>query len=456
MTLNLLGLKIFRIAIFCLTPFICDIAFAQGARLFTYLNPPKAQALGGKESSRLSQIKSHRLTASVNFIQIDAAALNNNILQITLPDGTQRTLVNSLRESTAPGTKSWVGRTSDGSAEGSFTVHQGTLFGKISTGGNQYAIESYGNNAYVLVQLDLGKLPPEHESDSRSEQKKIPAQISSSKIDATAVTRAYNPITIDILVAYTPNARAATFGLPEARIRDAVSILNDALSQIDLASVRVNIVDIFEIPLNDVGSSLEAMIRVFSSSDMVRSRQKSSGADLMMLITGDARTICGKTLEVGPNASSAYAVVNAECMMYGISFSHEFGHLLGARHEVGVDNAGPFYAHAYVKTLPNGVGCLRTIVSSGDSKESTESSPGCSRNWRYNVFSNPRRTVTIAATNFRTGSESADNARMIAESAQIVANFNGAGSAAEQAAKAAKARSMRSWVTSLILSVFQP
>lgn len=156
------------IAALCCISLFSSIASAQGARLFSYTNPPKVQALEAKENSRLSQIKGLKSTASVTFIQLDAAALNNNILQIPLPDGRLLTLINSLRETPFPGVNTWAGRGGDNIGRGVFASNQqtGSVSGNFSVGREAYSIEQYGNNAHVLVRVDTSRLPPMHDPDS--------------------------------------------------------------------------------------------------------------------------------------------------------------------------------------------------------------------------------------------------------------------------------------------------
>lgn len=170
---SLLKSKTLPIAALCLASFFSSAALAQGARLFSYpSSPPNVQALGAKENSNLSQIKARKTTVSVTFIQLDAAALNNNILQIPLPDGTLLTLINSLRETPLPGTNTWAGRSSDGFGRGVFSLHQGNVVGRFSVGAQEFRIDSYGNSAHVLVKIDSSRLPPAHEPDTTPSEKK--------------------------------------------------------------------------------------------------------------------------------------------------------------------------------------------------------------------------------------------------------------------------------------------
>jgi len=440
------------IAVLSLVASISGAALAQGATLFSYANPPKIEALGAKENTRLSQIKSIKSTASTTFIKLDPAALNNNILKISLPDGTQVTLINSRRETPLPDIDVWSGRSKEIPAWGTFTFNKATknVTGKFSALGKIYTIEPYGPNAYVLVLVDTSGLPA-HAPNSTQDEKKTLA-LSSAKSAAVegavkAPAASQGPIIIDILVAYTPKARVVMAN-PADVVGQEIAFLNSALANSVSANVQVRLVDLFEVPLNDAGSQMPTMVTAFSSLDVVASRRKSSGADVMILLTGDdpISSGCGHAQSIGANSSTAYAAVNATCMMRYVTFEHEFGHLLGAHHELTADPSGISYAHGYVLNYEyyyNGrthSHCQKTIV--------TTEPVDCEVLLSY---SNP------SVTNIRDmplgNAGSAYNGRIIAESAPIVANFNlGAGSAAQ----AAKQRRITSTVTSFIRSFIEP
>lgn len=385
----------------------------------------------------------------MTFIQLDAAALNNNILQIPLPNGTTLTLINTLRETPFPGVNTWAGEGRDGFSYGTFASNQetGNVTGRFSVGRQNYRIDSYGNKAHVLVDVDTSRLPPAHEPASIPDQKKSltpPNRAPLAGETAKALEINPTPITIDLLIAYTRNAKSA-LGNPVDAVAEAMVNLNQSLSRIGLANVRARVVSFYETSLNDTRSSTKTMVRVFSASEEMRSRQKSSGADLMILLTGEPLSVCGEVLDFGPNRSTAYAAVNAICMNTKPALQHEFAHLFGARHEIAKDSDGLSYAHGFVNvTLGT---CMKTIVVSGDPDVQ------CGRDFfQSNVFSNPRHGVAVPGqtVSFGAGDARADNARVIAEAAPMVANFSAGGDLPPSPATKAKRATMLATVAATI------
>ena len=129
-------------------------------------------------------------------------------------------------------------------------------------------------------------------------------------------------------------------------------------------------------------------------------------ADVAVLMVDDSSG-CGLATRVHADADEAFAVVHHDCAIMSYSVAHEIGHLIGARHELKMDNLiTPFpYGHGYV----NGTK-WRDIMSY------KESCGGCPR---IPVWSSP----TVMVRGERAGSAVEDNARVIAEQAARVANF---------------------------------
>lgn len=240
---------------------------------------------------------------------------------------------------------------------------------------------------------------------------------------------------------------------PINAVANAMADLNESLARLDMANVRARVVSFFETPLDDTRSSTLTMVRVFSASEEVRSRQKSSGADLMILLTGEPLSACGEVLEVGPKRSTAFAVVNAICMSDKPALQHEFAHLFGARHELAKDSGGLSYGHGFVNELSGA--CMKTIVTSGD-RDAQCGDAYPYYKYQSNTFSNPRQTylapVVQGSANFPmvTGNSRADNARVIAEAAPTVANFSAEGDLPPSPALKAKRAGMLATIAATI------
>ena len=116
---------------------------------------------------------------------------------------------------------------------------------------------------------------------------------------------------------------------------------------------------------------------------------------------------CGQSTRVGPESDEAFFVVHHACAATTMSIAHEVGHILGVRHDRFVDeNDEPApYGHGYV----NGAK-WRDIMSYN---------AGCGGCPRIPYWSNPR----VLYKGEQTGTPAADNARLILELAERVANF---------------------------------
>jgi hypothetical protein len=129
-------------------------------------------------------------------------------------------------------------------------------------------------------------------------------------------------------------------------------------------------------------------------------------ADIVGMVIDDPSG-CGLSTRVGADSEEAYFVVHHSCAAITISIAHEIGHIIGARHDRGVDaNNAPFpYGHGFV----NGTK-WRDIMSY------QESCDGCVR---IPFWSSPR----IKYNGEPTGTIANDNARVILEQAERVSKF---------------------------------
>ena len=129
-------------------------------------------------------------------------------------------------------------------------------------------------------------------------------------------------------------------------------------------------------------------------------------ADVAVLIVDDDKG-CGLSTRVFASADDAFSVVHHGCAAATYSLAHEIGHLIGARHDLNMDDSKtPFpYGHGYV----NG-------TKWRDTMSYKESCGGCPR---LPVWSSPNVLIKGEPA----GTPELDNARVIFEQAARVAAF---------------------------------
>jgi hypothetical protein len=245
---------------------------------------------------------------------------------------------------------------------------------------------------------------------------------------------------IDVLVAYTETARANNGGKAgiESKIYSALYWTNESYIASGI-NQRMQIVRLLEVNYKETGNSCTDVTRLRNTADgfldSLLTERNSSGADLVILIVdgnldstsqfangqrincaGAPLSVAGEAYNVlNPNTTrwelNAYAVVQASAASANLTFAHETGHLLGARHEVNVDTTmgSPFNDnHGFVNSDPT---CLKRSVMATDGC--------CSRVWYWSDAppGTPQCSQPFGTSNV------ADNVHVLNTTAATVANF---------------------------------
>jgi hypothetical protein len=217
-------------------------------------------------------------------------------------------------------------------------------------------------------------------------------------------------VVIDVIVAYTKKAASHYMDVKRDLVEMSVEEGNNAFRNSKIDNVKLRLVHAYQTNYVEKGSHFDHVWRFADKGDgymdEVHKLRDKYRADVAVLIVDDPNG-CGLSTRVHAEASEAFAVVHHECSVHTYSMAHEIGHLIGARHDRGMDtNAEPFpYGHGFV----NGT-AWRDIMSY------KESCGGCPR---LPVWSSPNVVIdgTVA------GSADTDNARVIMEQAARVAGF---------------------------------
>lgn len=309
----------------------------------------------------------------------------------------------------------WTGRL-NGVPGGYFflTVVDGAFMAHVASPKGVYEVAYTPEGLYRAIQIDQSKFVDEDPAATFEASGVI---MSEDALDSNADSGAR----IDILVAYTDDARAAAGSTPAMKAL-ILTALNEANAGYANSSVttRLRLVHVQEFSYAETGSMSTDLARFRTSGDgffdSVHSLRNSYAADMLGLIVADGGAYCGLASTILATADTAFQVTDNGCATGYYSFAHEFGHLQGARHDTYVDSTNtPYsYGHGYVHTGASAYDRWRSIMAYNDKCSSLGYS--CTR---VNYWSNPAKTYHGAAT----GTGSTKNYLVLNNTDTTIASF---------------------------------
>jgi hypothetical protein len=358
-----------------------------------------------------------RRTAHINFDVLSGARARGRMLHFNLfPDLTFDATVEST-EARGVNDYTLTGRLAD-HPDSSFalSVKDGVMIANFRPiGGKLYTVRYFGNGLHDLNESDATKYPPcttgpEQEvrvtASNPAVQKDDPAD--SGVVAPDAGDKA------DVIVLYTPGARAAAGGTAamQALINLAVSEANTAYQQSQI-NLQLRLVFQSEIPF--FGDNLDSSnLNSLSNNGQVQALRNAYGADLVSLMVNDSSS-CGlgyvMTGSASTNfASSGFTLVHWDCATGYYSYAHELGHNMGCAHDYAGGGNG-LYPYSHGHHFTGGGINYRSIMSYGSET-------------RVQRFSNPNVTYAGASTGVATNlANPAHNALTINNTAPFVTNF---------------------------------
>ena len=311
----------------------------------------------------------------------------------------------------------------------------GKMTGTVQGRGRPQSIRHLGGRLYAVVEMGEDRMPQEHapmaqgtrgdptlrddplvrQGDASSIKARTAAPSPAALLDAAKpriapAAPAGKDVTIDVIVAYTRKAASSYSDVKRELVDLSIEEANNSFRMSNLGNIKLRLVHSYQTDYVEQGAHFDHVWRFADKGDgymdeihPLRDKYK---ADVGVLIVDDPQG-CGLATRVYADAEDAFAVVHHECAVTTYSVAHEIGHLIGARHDLGLDRTmTPFaYGHGYV----NGTK-WRDIMSY------KESCGGCPR---LPVWSSPNVLIKGEPA----GTSEQDNARVILEQAARVAAF---------------------------------
>ena len=379
------------------------------------------------QKEAVSRLRERKTSASVHVAQVRPADISLELLRgaLTITDGFSKE--NGIKLNLAPGVKVdaiqkdihqssptsfvWHGKVENrkgapGKRDGvaTFVVQDGKISGSIVIGSDCYIVNPLGNGLHAIVKTNASLYPPEHPPEVIPNVHDAPAP----RLKKEGLLLDQSVTVIRALVLYTPAVRKALeqFGSsPDALATLAIESTNLA-SKNSNVRMSLNLVKSEEIAY--VEKDFPADLAMLQASAWVKTERAAARANVVFLLI-TISDYCGLSDVILADKNSAFAVINYVCAVGNFSLAHEFGHLLGLRHERAADKDDkPFRnGHGYVYKKE-----WRTIMATRKACDS------CSR---IPFWSNPSIDYNGVPLGTK---EYEDEADVINDTAPIIAGFH--------------------------------
>lgn len=218
-------------------------------------------------------------------------------------------------------------------------IHDGRLTGSISMPGGNFQVRGTGDDIHVIEELDHSQFPEELDPI------RLPNFYMRNQLDRGQTAEADGGEgcgDITVLVAYTPEARAAAGGTIQMENLISLAVAETNQSYINSGvNARLTLVHTMETSpgqaANSFSTDLYALRNTYDGIfDSVDAARDTYFADEVALIIENTQ-YCGLGY-LNSTASTAFTVTHRSCATGYYSFGHEIGHNMGARHDWYVDD----------------------------------------------------------------------------------------------------------------------
>lgn len=293
-------------------------------------------------------------------VAIDFNAVKADTLTLELLDDVTVTAIRDRIED-KDGRLSWVGHIEgqEGSSEVILAIRGRAMFGTVvMDDGRMFEIAYAGTKTHAVRQIDPSKTAPHAEPIEPDISAAAELAGTSTSLNAPSTAAASTGQVIDLLVVYTPKARANAGGQSgiEAKIINAVTKANQAYlnSQVDM---QLNLVKMAEVNYTETGDMSKSLSDITNTTDgkmdEVHALRNQYGADQVALVTADSN-YCGIAYVMTSLGSwfapYAFAVVHDDSKYNCLgnhTLAHELGHNQGNMHDPDNSSYAGVYPYSY-------------------------------------------------------------------------------------------------------------